>query len=93
MGVPLNHTEVRRRRELLGLSQSEAAKRCGFSLQRLWNIENGDRLKISPDALYMIAHVLDCPMEALMIPPVDAEKEQKSGGKPKKERKAGRRSS
>jgi len=35
--------QLRRRREDLGLSQSELAKRSGLSLTTIWRVENGQR--------------------------------------------------
>jgi transcriptional regulator with XRE-family HTH domain len=64
--VPLNPAEIRRKRQKLGLSQTEAARRAGFSLQRWHNIESGIRPGIDPDAFYAVAQVLECRMEDLM---------------------------
>jgi transcriptional regulator with XRE-family HTH domain len=64
--MPVDPKKIKRRREALGLSQTEAAQRARFSLQRWNNIEAGRRLAIDPDALLAVARALKCRMEDLI---------------------------
>ncbi|HEY8668476.1 MAG TPA: helix-turn-helix transcriptional regulator [Tepidisphaeraceae bacterium] len=64
--MPLNVPEIKRKRERLGITQTEAARRAGFSIQRWNNIEAGRRTAVNPDALFALAKALECRMEDLM---------------------------
>ena len=64
--MPLNVPEIKRRRERLGIRQTEAARRAGFSIQRWNNIEAGRRTALDPDALLAVARALECRMEDLI---------------------------
>jgi transcriptional regulator with XRE-family HTH domain len=64
--MPLNVPEIKRRRGKLGISQTEAARRAGFSIQRWNNIETGRRTALDPDALLAVARALECQMEDLV---------------------------
>lgn len=67
--MPLNVPEIRRRRERLGISQTEAANRCGWSIQRWNNVEAGRRVGLDPDAFFALAQSLECQMEDLLLVP------------------------
>jgi transcriptional regulator with XRE-family HTH domain len=64
--MPVNAKKIKQLREALGLSQTEAAARARFSLQRWNNIEAGRRLALDPDALLAVAKALKCRMEDLI---------------------------
>jgi transcriptional regulator with XRE-family HTH domain len=57
---------VKRLREQLVLSQTEAAARAGMSVQQWHNIESGDRTSLTPRTLLRVARALECTMEELV---------------------------
>lgn len=70
----LRRDEIKRRRELLGLTLDEAAKRAGFEHRQRWYaIEVGDRDNISVQTLEAIASALGCSLDDLV--------KRKRGGK------------
>lgn len=72
MAGHLDTVKMRERRESLGLSQEEAAKRAGMTAGKSqWNsLESGrrsDDVKIS--TLFAIARALECTPADLLLPP------------------------
>ena len=65
--MPLNVPEIRRRRQLLGINQVQAASRAGWSIQRWNNIEAGRRRALDPDTFHALAQALECQMEDLLV--------------------------
>lgn len=66
----VNRTAIKLRREAMGLTLEEAALRAGLGgRQRWYALESGDRKTPSVDTLYLVARVLGCTMDELMLPP------------------------
>lgn len=74
MGRPvhLNQVEVKRRRDSLGLTQEQAAKRAGVNGRARWaDIETGERHNVTLSTLYAIARALECRPADLLMPSED----------------------
>jgi len=56
---------LREWRELVKLTPSEAARRCGISPQLWWQLENGETLSPRAATLYKIAAGTGIPLERL----------------------------
>jgi transcriptional regulator with XRE-family HTH domain len=64
----VDRSGIKARREAIGLTLEEAAKRAGLGdRQRWYGIEHGQRRNISADTLQAVARALDCTMDELMI--------------------------
>mgnify|MGYP001043456094 CR=1 FL=1 len=64
---------VRRRREALGLSRAELARRARVSASWLAELESGAGIRVTADQCYRLAAALGCRMEGLMGLPELAE--------------------
>jgi len=64
---------VRRRREVLGLSRAELARRARVSASWLADLESGAGMRVTADQCYRLAAALGCRMERLMGLPELAE--------------------
>jgi transcriptional regulator with XRE-family HTH domain len=60
----VNREALRAIRELVGVEQTDLAKRCGITQGHLSNIERGDRLP-SPKVLRALASELGVPLDAI----------------------------
>lgn len=59
--------EIRRRRERLGLSPTQAAKAAGWrTMQQWWDVENGRRKNPTIRVMVRIADVLGCKVDDLL---------------------------
>jgi transcriptional regulator with XRE-family HTH domain len=76
----INREEIKRRREAIGLTLDEAAKRAGFGQRQRWYaIESGRGSNLAAESLYAVAGVLGCTMEDLMIRPMPKKRTTKKG--------------
>jgi transcriptional regulator with XRE-family HTH domain len=79
MEVIINAGRIKERRDELGLSQEEAARRAGFNSKSHWsNVELGYRKKVSVSTLYKIALALSLRMDDLVQVSESAAKASKS---------------
>jgi transcriptional regulator with XRE-family HTH domain len=62
----LNHTEIRKRREKLGLSQSQAAERAGMLRPNWARIELGNQSNPKLSTLGKVAKALRCKVASLI---------------------------
>lgn len=63
----LNTTEIRRRRERLGLTMAQAAEAAGMSHRQAWyRLESGQRKSVSLATLIVISRVLKAKVDALL---------------------------
>lgn len=63
----LDTAKVKARREKIGITQEEAAKRAGLPGRQRWNdIESGRRASITLDTLDKIAAALSCKAKDLL---------------------------
>jgi transcriptional regulator with XRE-family HTH domain len=64
----VNGKKIRRLREAMGLTQRVASAKCGWRSVSVWSdTERGRRMHITADTLYLIARVLNCTMDELML--------------------------
>jgi transcriptional regulator with XRE-family HTH domain len=72
VNVPYPLQNVKQRRQLLGLSAQEVAKRLGMNVQSYWRLERGER-RIYLDKALILAQLLDCTVEQLGQLPTEDE--------------------
>ena len=66
--MSVNVTEIKRRREAMGLTMNEAASRAQFSTKQQWYaVESGARANPSAQTIVSVAFALGCRVEDLMI--------------------------
>lgn len=64
-GVPVNGAAIRAIREALGINLSTLATDSTLSTGYLSNIENGRKIRISPQVRRRLADRLQCPVDAI----------------------------
>ena len=69
MGQELDREKMRERRKALGLNQTEAAERGGFTGVQQWSdIERGHKPNVTMETLARIAAALECDARDLITP-------------------------
>ncbi len=64
--MPLNHSEITRRREAKGLTKTDAAKLASISVQQWNDIESGRYPDIRLSTLEAMAKALKCKVQDLI---------------------------
>lgn len=82
--MPLNHAEIRRRRELLTLTQDEAARRAGFKGPQAkvqWHdVESGKKADPRISTVERVASALGCLVDDLLVKDAAAQKRSRPSG-------------
>lgn len=84
----VDRSGIKARRQAIGLTLDEAAKRAGLGdRQRWYGIEHGQRRNISADTLQAVARALGCTMDELMMADKPATAAQRKPARPAGSRK------
>jgi transcriptional regulator with XRE-family HTH domain len=68
MDIRIDNEKIKQRREELGMTQEDAARRAGLPSKQAWyNVESGVKKRIAAETLYRVAVALSVRMEDLVI--------------------------
>lgn len=59
---------IREKRSMMGLSQSELARKSGVSRTTIWKLENDEDAVVMTDTLQRIADALECEVKDFILP-------------------------